>query len=1435
MRWADEQCRPTPAPSETAHTPIQSNPSAPEPLPVDTAPTASTAPESTNNAIITVEEIPFDDHTTDADDLFESLNFKVRGSVGTLPHALHPNHMVVDTGSGPNLVRTGFLRHSWRRLVEPAPDAQLVGATNATIPIRGIIPLYVRLGDHLARIWFGVTDTLPVDVVLGTHYQRRCLSGIFPSAMRIRPLRSRPIPILDSADHSNVAALVDNAEPIDKVVRVARQVVLPPLSETPILVRTSAVGLVTLYPHVRCLHKRLTLLAAGVMDVEPMRPFYVLVANLSRSPCHLPKNMAIAHAFDPPPLLVDREPHSLTPLTTHSLIAETRQSEAPTVLATSLRKRLDAGQREQARTRTAEIAKSDETRTEADWRSLVNIDEEFADRRDEITAMLDEFASMWDGHLGRVSIAKHRIELQPGARPSYSAPYRAGPKARDFEKSEIDKMLKAGVIEPAKTEWAAPIVFAPKKDGSLRFCVDYRRLNAETVRDSYPIPRMDECIDSLGDAQLFSTLDANSGYWQIEMAEEDKNKTAFTTHYGLFRYLRMPFGLKNAPATFQRAIDIILSTVKWQFALIYLDDVVVFSRTFDEHMAHLAIVLRLLKDAGITLRLSKCHFFKREVDYLGHIVRPGELLVAPKSCEAVAEFEPPRTQTELRSFLGLCNVYRRFVKDFAKIAAPLNDKLRKGEPARFHTLNQAESDAFAELKERLTSPPVLALPRRDGHLTLDTDACARQLGCVLLQTQPDGTDRPLGYWSRSLSSAERNYDTTERECLAVVWSVLLLRPYLEHARFTVRTDHSPLKWLLNLKDCSGRLARWRLRLLPFHYDVVHKAGLKHQAPDALSRLPTAGMDNSPIDDDLPDWQPESTADALAVADNPTTTLMLVGDSDPNGEPELDDDFPDDPERSDDTALESHASLLTDSAKLDEPITVEELAQEQKADRYCQSIAELVGKPQSQFDVDRRGLLVRKSRIDGALQKLVPTSLRARVLRLAHYPLIAGHPGARRMYDTLRAQFYWPHMANDIFQAVRDCRSCARVRGTTYKHRRFLRLFPAEYPLQFIAIDLLGPLPKSKRGNRHVLVVTCRFSKLARAIPLARITSASVVRALLESWIYPYGLPSMILSDNGVQFTSKFFEAMCTTLGVKHLTTTTYHPQTNGQVERYNRTLVARLRHYVAENQADWDDFVQPLTYAYNTQVHRSTGRSPFDLVLSRSPTNPTLPTDTALPTLPANATRQQVELGLLRRLASTIAQARSNLATAADRYKFFHDRTAKLAPRPLPGQRVFIDRPSKQHAVRKSDEHLVASKLSSKAYGPFRVIAATDDTVTIDEDGIEHVVSTDRVTVDPSSIGAAAEAVVRARDDKRDSPTQGAPSADEEESGDNRRYVVDRLVDHRDTPAGRQYKVRWYGYPAEFDTFEPVANLPHHFVARYHRREQRRSNSRTRRRTERVA
>ena len=271
-------------------------------------------------------------------------------------------------------------------------------------------------------------------------------------------------------------------------------------------------------------------------------------------------------------------------------------------------------------------------------------------------------------------------------------------------------MKEDGVIRDAKSEWASPVVLLLKSDGSMRFCVDYRRLNELTVRDLYPLPRIEDCLDSLGEAAFFTTLDYNSGYWQIPVAEEDRAKTAFTCHKGCFEFCKMPFGLYNAPATFQRTVDILFSGYRWRTCLVYLDDIIVFSNTAEEHVHHVREVLTILKEAGFSLKLKKCKFFAKSVDYLGHVIRPGRLEVATKNTEAVECFKELTTQTELRSFLGFCNVHRRFVLNFARNAVPLNTFLRTRCTTELPRFNEEQSAAFELRKNALLSPPILILP-----------------------------------------------------------------------------------------------------------------------------------------------------------------------------------------------------------------------------------------------------------------------------------------------------------------------------------------------------------------------------------------------------------------------------------------------------------------------------------------------------------------------------------------------------------------------------------------------------------------------------------------------------------------------------------------------------------------------------------------------------
>jgi len=492
----------------------------------------------------------------------------------------------------------------------------------------------------------------------------------------------------------------------DIFVRAARAASLPGQSETWLTVTCPKEGTHFLEGFGTLFDTRRLVMSNGIVDIKANVPFRVKVANFASTPQKVCKHQRIGLARPTP---------SDTPV--YSLNFET--PETPKVVAPQEKGAAPLLRDVEGEGLAAAFGLESHPDGVVDRITIDDVDLKHlrSKERDKVRQALRPFSSMWDGKLGTITVTKHRIELKEGAKPVFSQPYRAGPKAREVEQQEVDKMLREKVIEPAKSEYASPVVLVPKPDGSLRFCVDYRKLNSITVKDTYPLPRMDECLDSLGDAQYFTTLDCNSGYWQIPVEEADKPKTAFTCHAGCFQFCRMPFGLCNAPATFQRTIDILLSGFRWRSCLVYLDDIIVFSSTFDDHLGHVTEILKVLETAGISLKLSKCSFFQKSVSYLGE--------VATKNTAAIEGFKEPKTQTQMRSFIGLCNVYRRFVPNFARVAAPLNRMLQKSFDFNLPEFNEEEREAFNLLKAALANPPILQLPRR---LRLSSRLCSYARG-----------------------------------------------------------------------------------------------------------------------------------------------------------------------------------------------------------------------------------------------------------------------------------------------------------------------------------------------------------------------------------------------------------------------------------------------------------------------------------------------------------------------------------------------------------------------------------------------------------------------------------------------------------------------------------------------------------------------------------
>ena len=747
------------------------------------------------------------------------------------------------------------------------------------------------------------------------------------------------------------------------------------------------------------------------------------------------------------------------------------------------------------------------------------------------------------GELGQCGIVEHSIPLVSGARPISQPPRRVNVNDRDDVDAAIQKMQRDGIIRPSCSPWSSPVVPVRKRDGSLRLCIDYRRLNDLTHGDSHPLPRVEDCLDALSGSSWFSVLDLQSGYWQQEVRESDREKTAFSSHTGLWEFQRMPFGLKGAPASFQRLMMAVLAGLTWRECLVYLDDVIIFGKSFDEALNHLDHVLRAVKGANLKLNLRKCSFFKEEVKFLGHSVSSRGVAPDPDKVSSVRDFSRPQNVQDVRRFIGLASYFRKFMPQFSTVAKPL---LRLTEDRARFVWDESCETSFCELKRLLTTAPVLAFPDFDEEFVLTTDASSIGLGAVLSQ-RISGSERPVAYASRCLTKVEARYSATERECLAVVWAVRHFAVYLQGRQFTLQTDHCPLTFLRACKDPRGRLARWILELEQFPYRMMYRRGRDIPHADALSRSvpePVVGQIDLKSDEQR-----------ILVAQRSDPDLLYVVVSMSHGLPSTDSP----------SATMRHYFGVKDALEID----------------------------------SSSGLLYIHA--DGCRRLVVPASMVDEVLSEAHDSRWSGHLGVAKTAERLKKRFYWPKMAVDVAAHVKSCAPCSQKKSPSHPFKAGFGEMPLpSRPWDWISTDITGPFPTSDSGNRYILVVVCGFSKWVEAFPIPNQEAETVARVLVRELFCRYGCPSVIHSDQGRNFESRLFKEVCQHLNIDKTRTTGYHPSGNGQVERFNKTLCAMMATFVSENQRDWDTVVPKVVFAYNTSKHETTGVTPFELFHGRS-------------------------------------------------------------------------------------------------------------------------------------------------------------------------------------------------------------------------------------------
>lgn len=851
-----------------------------------------------------------------------------------------------------------------------------------------------------------------------------------------------------------------------------------------------------------------------------------------------------------------------------------------------------------------------------------------SNQQDLLNETVSKFKSLSSGRLGRTHIMKHVIDTGD-ALPVRQNPYPVSPIIQEKMGKQLQRMIDLNVVEPSFSPWCSPVVLVKKKDGGDRLCIDSRKLNAVTKRDSYPLPRVSEILDRLGRTNFLSKIDLKDAFWQIPLSEDSKAKTAFAVPgYGLYQFKRLPFGLHNAAQCLQRLMNSIFGSVDHRI-FVYLDDLIITSESFEEHLSLLEFVFERLNHANLTVNFEKSNFCCSSLAYLGYVVDNHGLHTDPEKVKVILEFPLPKTYTQLKRFIGLASWYRRFVKDFATITAPLHDLTKGITKGRRIEWNEPAKEAFATLKEKLVSTPILITPDFSQPFAIHCDASNFGIGAVLCQGK---NELPVAYASRKFRGTEVNYAAPEKECLAVLFAIEKFRPYVEGYEFTVITDCSALTYLFSQENPPGRLARWIITLSQYKFKTVHRKGVNNVVPDAISR----------------------TVEHLAL-------ISVVPK----------------PEDAWYIRMLSKVALSPNRFK-------EWLIKDNKL----------------YFNFHDKSNRLQPN----SLLLVVPESARKEVLLECHDSPMSSHFGSKKTKAKILERYYWPGIGKDVEKYVKNCVICKQIKHKNTKPFGLMGKFKdAKRPFQMISLDLMGPLPRSSKQNSFLLVILDWFTKFPMLFPLKKATASKIADILEKNWFLLFGVPEIVVVDNGQQFAGKTFRSLMDKYGVSKLWyNSKYHPQ-NNPTERTNRTIGQALRAYVDGSHKNWDSEIPYIGLALRTAVHEITGYSPFFLNFGRRFTYSGTDYD-----LFTNDTKidkpiaQRVQF--LDEFETVFKEISSKIRTAFDKNKKNYDKK-RTAMSYRVGDLVL-----KRNFTQSSAIKNISSKLNP-VYIPCRVIAKTSDLV----------------------------------------------------------------------------------------------------------------------------
>lgn len=736
--------------------------------------------------------------------------------------------------------------------------------------------------------------------------------------------------------------------------------------------------------------------------------------------------------------------------------------------------------------------------------------------------------------LGFTNLTEMTIELEDEG-PIVYRPYRMSYADRILVRNMIQEMADHGIIRESTSTFASPIVLVQKKTGEKRLCVDYRALNRKTKKEHYPLPRIEDQLDQLAGNKVFTSLDLASGYYQIPVAEESRHRTSFVTPDGQYEYNRMPFGLVNAPSVFQRTINKILLEAKIKYAIVYMDDILIPARDVSEGLQRLEEVLELLKRGGLTLKLSKCHFFLDTIDFLGFQVSSDGIRPGQRKTDAVSKFPEPKNHHELRQFLGLSGYFRRFIVNYALIAAPLTDLLKKDVKWSW---GEIQETAFKKIKSLLVDRPVLALYNHAAETQLHTDASKDGLAGILLQANSEGVFQPVSYFSRKTNVEEQKFHSYDLETLAVIASLNRFRVYLIGIPFKILTDCNALRSTLVKRDLIPRIARWWMQLQEYDCTIEYRPGSRMSHVDALSRNPV----------DTVETEPSTCLDVLAIENGEQDWISTV----------------------------------------------------QSADDEIKKIKEMLSDPDSEHILDiHRNYKLKNNRVyrivgDG-IKWLVPKGVRWQILKMNHDDV--GHCGFDKTLQRIRKNYWFSKMRKFVKKYVSSCLECLHHKTPGGKCEGELHpIDKPSIPFHTVHADHLGPFMKSKKGNCYLLVLVDGFTKYVNIRPVRDTKTATTIRVFKDHISY-FGVPTRLITDRGTSFSSSSFKEFIVQTGIKHIMNAVSTPRANGQVERFNRTILDALSTSThGKDDRTWDEQIPDIQLGLNTTTHKTTQKSPSELL-----------------------------------------------------------------------------------------------------------------------------------------------------------------------------------------------------------------------------------------------